>query len=236
MSDVAKEKGAVQEMEDVVILELSDAPKYLRTIYVWKDVLIGVMGPLLAALIAIWQVRQLVLSTRKQYFETIKQEQTGILNALSSELSAFIYFQFDVLENLGRGRKEAVRHIPDRVIFSSNANRVGSITGRTFGMLTIYYTRLDNLIREISEITEEEESVRYRLRLSIGHAALIRAGISRFVAGDPGVKLTEIDAETFDAVISGYTTWEKGMLRVFRDEWLEYMRKRHLIDLDQMLQ
>ena len=226
----------MREMEDIVFSEISNAPEYLRTIYVWKDILIGVIGPLLAALIAIWQVRQLVLSTRKQYFETIKQEQTGILNALSSELSAFIYFQFDVLEELDRGRKEAVQHIPNRVIFSSNANRVGSMTGRTFGMLTIYYTRLDNLVREIAEGIEEVDSARSRLKLSIGHAALIRSGISRFVDGDPTAKLTEIDDQTFEATISGYTTWEKGMLRVCRDEWLKHMQERHLIDLDQILQ
>jgi hypothetical protein len=231
----SKGKGVVLEMEDIVFSELKNAPEYLRTIYVWKDVLIGVMGPLLAALIAIWQVRQLVLSTRKQYFETIKQEQTGILKALSSELSAFIYFQFDLLEDLDQGRKEAVRHTPDRVIFSSNASRVGSMTGRTFGMLTIYYTRLDILVREIKESIEEAESVRSRLKLSIGHAALIRAGINRFAAGDPAAKLTEIDDETFEAAIAGYTTWEKGMLRLYRDEWLKYMQKRHLIDLDQIL-
>lgn len=225
----------MREMEDIVFSEISNAPEYLRTIYVWKDILIGVIGPLLAALIAIWQVRQLVLSTRKQYFETIKQEQTGILKALSSELSAFIYFQFDVLEDLDQGRTDAIRHVPDRIIFSSNAGRVGSMTGRTFGMLTIYYTRLDNLIREIANGTEELDAARSRLTRSMGHAALIRAGISRFAAGDPDVKLSEIDDETFEAVISGYTTWERQRLLIFRHEWLKHIKSRDLIDLDEIL-
>lgn len=206
-------------MDDFILKQVQDAPELLQALYIWREVITGIAGPLLAAIIAIWQVRRVVKSTREQYFETIKEEQEGILRALSAEISAFLYFQLDMLERVKTSDHPALP-APEPTIFKANAGRVGATTGKAFGMLTVYYDRLSHILHNISTNDVRKEDAEKNLVLSIGHGALIRAGLMKSASRGEQLPLSKIDETFFIDSLSGFTDTERLTILKGRKEWL----------------
>lgn len=154
-----------------------------------------------------------------------EQQEQGVLAALGAELSSFIYLQLDMINQLEQKERPLISFFPDRAILSSNAHRVGNTSARAFGMLSTYYARLDVLASDLVSGDVDDKDGLIRLRRSIGHGSLIRAGINEISQGKQNVRLSQLEDGIFDKAIVGYTKREQVLLRVCRDEWLDYVSK-----------
>lgn len=227
-SQIADQLGVIANSISTPPHSVSKLHPAFQLIYTWQGVLVPIITAVGAASIAVYQINKQIISARNQYFDSILQDQEGIIRATYGELSSVIYYLFDLYFFLESDkRRDNVLIFPDTDVFKANAGRVGKKTGRAFGMLSVYYRRVRQLAQEIERNSADQPSADFQndVLVTIGHGALVRFYLKTVPTESFNKRLSEVDDSEFDESIKGFTVRERKLIKDGRALWLEQIQR-----------
>jgi hypothetical protein len=167
----------------------------------------SIVGPCVAAVWAIHQARKTLAQQNQKDAAQRERERVNLIRSLKGELTANIYLLLDIRSETSEGISV------QRKILDANAGRASVDTSRAFAWLSVIYARLESAASH-SSIDGG------RMKVLLGHAISIHAGLTLLEDGSESIQLSGIDPATLEANIAGFTAHEQALLTEARSAWL----------------